>query len=183
MMKLILSMYFIIYGHFFRTWELWKGLVWLIILLIGKRTAILISYHVRFSTYACTCSDYYWCAPSKIPWILGVRKFDSLFVASWWYQGTVETLNNQSDFKWWLYQCKLHNGKVRVSIFFLCNCFLNLVSDNSKTMLCMKPAGYWGQQSFNIYFYPRSPSEHIWGFLGNGLPISMPCNCHGHSVW
>jgi len=151
-MKVILFMYFMFMSQFFRTWDWRKRLLWLIILLIGKRTAILISYHVRFSTYACNCGDYYWCSPSKDPFLFkALAIWIWLLASSWWYQGTAEILDSQSDFKQWLHQCKLHKG-------------------------------YWGQQSCNIYFYSRSPGEDIWGFLGNGLSISVSCNCHGHSI-
>ena len=138
-MKVILFMYFMFMSQFFRTWDWRKRLLWLIILLIGKRTAILISYHVRFSTYACNCGDYYWCSPSKDPFLFkALAIWIWLLASSWWYQGTAEILDSQSDFKQWLHQCKLHNGRVHVFGFFLMQllsiAFLNLVWDVSKNL-------------------------------------------------
>ena len=187
-MKVILFMYFMFMSQFFRTWDWRKRLLWLIILLIGKRTAILISYHVRFSTYACNCGDYYWCSPSKDPFLFkALAIWIWLLASSWWYQGTAEILDSQSDFKQWLHQCKLHKGRVHVFGFFFNVSPFYCLSEYclgyfKKLKSCMKPAVYWGQQSCNIYFYSRSPGEDIWGFLGNGLSISVSCNCHGHSI-
>ena len=157
-------------------------------LLIGRKIVILMSYHVRFSS----CISTYGfmviidgANQARSPrCLMDFIKFYSCLVFSWWYQGTAKIINYQSNFRQWLHQCKLYKGWVCIILLYdVLVGFLTVFGITDSTLKRgLKLAGYWGQQSCKIYFHSRTTSQDIRGFLGNGFPKSMSCDCYAHTV-
>lgn len=82
-----------------------------------------------FFTCICNYGDYTGAQPAGSPWnFVNLIKVEPFLVFSWYYQGKAKTINHQSDFKQWLYQCKLYKGiYIYTAILFH---FLNSAWDN-----------------------------------------------------
>lgn len=136
-----------------------------------------------FFTCICNYGDYTGAQPAGSPWnFVNLIKVEPFLVFSWYYQGKAKTINHQSDFKQWLYQCKLYKGIYIYILQFFFTFWIVPGTIEHLYMWFMKIAGHWGQQSCKIYFHSRSTSQDIWWFLGNGLWISMSCYCYAHTI-
>jgi hypothetical protein len=156
-------------------------------LLIWRKTVILMSYHVRLSycifTYGfmviidganqarCPCC------------IMDFIRF-SPFLSSVDDTRVQLKLSTTSQFSGSDY---INASFIKVKfVLYYCMLFLLAFSPlfwivDSTLKRGLKLAGYWGQQSFNIYFHSRATSQDFRGLLANGLWKSMSCDCYAHT--
>ena len=130
-------------------------------------------------------------------WLLMVQTKQGLLLASWISSNFTPVLSSVDDTRVQLKSSTTSqisgNDYINASFikvkFVLHYCMMFLLDfwllfgiTDSTLKWGLKLAGYWGQQSCKIYFHSRTTSQDIRGFLGNGFPKSMSCDCYAHTV-